>query len=66
MVAEIELFECGVCLWGWMRTKFTKERWIHETNCSLVFLDVATRINEREDQLRRTKSGSSHMSYKFR
>jgi hypothetical protein len=40
---EIELFESpdliplDFSLCGWMKAKFTKERWIHETNCSLAF-----------------------------
>ena len=43
MLTEIELFELPHLIpldfvygLGW-RAKFTKERWIHETNCSLAF-----------------------------
>jgi len=34
MFTEIELFESqlDICLCGWMKYKFTKERWIDETN----------------------------------
>jgi hypothetical protein len=36
------------------RTKFAKERWIHETNCWPAFWHAAAHIKKREDQLRRT------------